>query len=72
MFGLGGSQWLLIVGAHYVVKTTSRLIEAGENLSQGGRELSLAGEALEGGVVKGDDVVNQSFEESSLVVSGVN
>ena len=72
LFALGGSSWLLIVGAHYDVKTISRLIEAGENFSPSGRKLSLIGKAFEGGVVKGDNVVNQSFEESSLVVFGVN
>ena len=72
MFALVRSLRLFIVGAYKSVKTTARLVEAGENLSMGCHELSLSCEALEDGVMKGDDVVNQPFEESSLVVSGVN
>ena len=70
--GVVGSLCLFIVGAHCSDETISRLIEAGENLPPGGRKLSLFGEALERGVVKGNDVVNQAFEEPSLVVSRVN
>ena len=53
-------------------KMISRILEVGENLSPGGPKLTLCGDALEGRVVKSNDVVYQPVEKTSSVVTRVN
>jgi hypothetical protein len=64
---IGSLQRLLTIAAHEGDEAFPRFIEAGEYFPPASRKLSLFGEALESGVVKSNNAMNQAFEETCRV-----